>query len=175
MAMSAKQEYALLAPDEIASIRSTHHPEIYDLTRKDLVALRSRLRDLRGKAKTITRHKQRETRGRSEPRGRAFPASADQPQKRKQVFAAALKRVNKELSRLSMLDAKTRHTEAAQKALAQLRASKFTVAVPASRAEGEGMQPLDSLRRRRVLHRGKVGSVLKQNKIHQAARDARPD
>ena len=174
MSMSLKQEYALLEPDEIELLRSTHLPELYDLERKDVVALQARLRDLRGKAKTVTRQKQREARGKAEPRGKAFPASVDQPQKRKQVFAAALKRVNKELKRLSMLDARARHREAAQKALAQLRASKFSSAIPASRTEGKGMQPHESIRRRRTLHRGKVGSVLKQNTISQAIRDARP-
>ena len=172
--MSLKQEHALLKPDEIALLRSTHHPELYDLERKDLAALQTRLRDLRSKAKTMSRHKQREARGKSEPRGKAFPASADQPQKRKQVFAAALKRVNKELDRLAKLDAKARHIEAAQKALAQLRTSKFTPAAPASRTEDTGMRPQESTRRRRVLPRGKVGSVLKQNKVAQAVRDARP-
>lgn len=174
MSMSLKEEYALLKPDEIALLRSTHHPELYDLQRKDLVALQARLRDLRGKAKTVTHQKQREARGKAEPRGRAFPASAEQPTKRKQVFAAAVKRVNNELRRLAQLDAKAHHVEAAQHALAQLRASKFTSVVPESRTEGSGMQPQESSRRRRVLPRAKVGSVLKQNKVAQAIRDARP-
>ena len=173
--MSLKQEYALLKPDEVALLRSTHHPELYELERKALVALQGRLRDLRGQAKTVARHKQRETRGKSAPRGKAFPASADQPRKRKQVFAAALKRVNRELKRLAELDAKAQHVEAAHKALAQLRASKFAPTAPvAGRTEGKGMQPQETIRRRRILHRGKVGSVLKQNKVSQAIRDARP-
>ncbi|MBN9290555.1 MAG: hypothetical protein J0H36_05400, partial [Hyphomicrobium denitrificans] len=71
-------------------------------------------------------------------------------------------------------EAKVEHVEAAHKALAQRRASNFRPAVPASRTSGTGMQPQESIRRRRVLPRGKVGSVLKQNKIAQAARDARP-
>ena len=144
------------------------------MQRKDLVALQVRLRDLRSQAKTVARHKQREARGKSAARGKAFPASADQPQKRKQIFAAALKRVNRELKRLADLNSKAQHVEAAHKALAQLRASKFASAVPAGRTDGKGMQPQENVRRRRILHRGKVGSVLKQNKVSQAIRDARP-
>jgi len=172
--MSLKQEYALLTPDEVALLRTTHHPELYDLQRKDLVALQGRLRDLRGRAKTVVRHKQREARGKSAARAKALPAGTGQPQKRKQVFAAALKRVNRELKRLAELDAKAQHVEAAHKALAQLRASKFAAAAPASRTAGKGMQPQENVRRRRILHRGKVGSVLTQNKMSQAIRDARP-
>ena len=174
MSMSAKDERALLNSDEIAVLRSTHHPEIYDLGRKELSELQTRLRNMRDKARTLTRQKQRETRGKSEPRGKSFPGSVEQPQRRKQLFAAALKRVKKELTRLSKLEAKTQHVEAAHKALAQRRASNFKPAIPASRSSGAGMQPQESVRRRRVLPRGKVGSVLKQNKIAQAARDARP-
>jgi hypothetical protein len=173
--MSLKQEYALLKPDEVALLRSTHHPGIYELQRKDLVALQGRLRDLRDQAKTVVRHKQRDARGKSAPRSKAPSAGAEQPRKRKQVFAAALKRVNRELKRLSDLDAKAHHVEAAHKALAQLRAANFAPAAPATgRSEGKGMQPQASIRRRRILSRGKVGSVLKQNKVAQAARDARP-
>jgi len=174
MSMSAKTERALLSSDEIAVLRSTHHPEIYDLSRKELTELQTRLRDMRDKARTLTRQKQRETRGKSEPRGKSFPGSVEQPQRRKQLFAAALKRVKKELSRLSKLEAKMEHVEAAHKALAQRRASNFKPAFPAGRTSGTGMPSQESVRRRRVLPRGKVGSVLKQNKVAQAARDARP-
>ena len=173
MSMSLKQEHALLSPDEIALLRSTHHPALYDLKRDDLVALQGRLRDLRGKAKTRLRQKQRESRGKSEARGRSSSGSADSPQKRKQLFAAALKRVNTEITRLRNLETKAHNVEAARKALAQLRASKFKPAFPTSRTEGTGMQPQESTRRRRVLPRSKVGSVLKQNRMAQAVRDAR--
>lgn len=174
MSMSVKRENSLLNTDEIAVVRSTHHPYIYDLSRKDLTDLQSRLRDMRSKARTLTRHKQREARGKSEPRGKSFPGSVEQPQRRKQIFAAALKRVKKELNRLSKLEAKTRHVEAAHTALAQRRASNFKPAVPPSQTSGTGMQLQASTRRRRVLSCGKVGSVLKQNKVAQATRDARP-
>jgi hypothetical protein len=175
MSMSAKLEYALLKPDEIALLRSTHHPEIYDLDRKEIVSLRARLRDLRGKAQTLARQKQRETRGKSEPRGKSFPGGAEQPKKRKQLFAAALKRINNEMKRLTKMEAKAQHVEAAHRALAQLRASNFVPVVPPSRTAGEGMEPVENRRRRRILPRGKVGSVLKQNKVAQAVRDARPE
>ncbi|AGK59461.1 hypothetical protein HYPDE_38958 [Hyphomicrobium denitrificans 1NES1] len=174
MSMSAKRERALLNSDEIAVLRSTHHPDIYDLDRKELSDLQTRLRNMRDKARTLAHQKQREARGKSAPRGKSFPGGVEQPQRRKQLFAAALKRVKKELNRLNKLEARMHHVDAAHKALAQRRASNFIPAIPASRTSGAGMQPQESVRRRRVLSRGKVGSVLKQNKVAQAARDARP-
>jgi hypothetical protein len=44
---------------------------------------------------------------------------------RKQVFAAALKRVNKEIGRMRKLDARTAHIEAARRALDLRRAAQF--------------------------------------------------
>jgi len=173
MSLSIKLEHALLSQDEIALVRSTHHPEIYELSSKQLVEAQSRLRALRSKAKTVTRHKQREAKGTVPPRGKSLPGDLLGPQKRKQLFASALKRVNKEIHLQRKLEAKALHVEAAQRALAALRDSKFVPAIPESQSQGSGMQPNDSLRRRRVLSRSKVGSVLKQNKIAQAARDAR--
>lgn len=173
MSMSAKQERALLNADEIALLSKTHHPDIYDQDRSELIALQVRLRDLRSKARTVTRHKQREEKGRSEARGKAFPGSSDQPQRRKQIFAAALKRVNKEISRLQKIDANAQHVEAAHKALAQARSAKFEPAIPSGKTAGTGMKSVESRRRRSTLPRSKVGSVLKQNKVAQAVRDAR--
>jgi hypothetical protein len=173
MTLSAKLEHALLEKDEIVLLRSTHHPEIYVLGRKQLVDTQSRLRMLRGKAKTLTRQKQREAKGKSEVRGRTFPGELHGPQRRKQLFASALKRVNKELHRLEKLEAKARHVDAAHQALSLLRDAKFVPTVRANSTPGTGMQVKESRRRRRVLARGKVGSVLKQNKIARAVRDAR--
>lgn len=174
MPMSAKLERALVSSDELALLSGTHHPEIYELDRKELVAVQSRLRDLRGKARTVTRHKQREEKGKSAPRGKAFPGSSEQPLKRKQLLAAAVKRVNKEIDRRDRFDAKAMHVEAAHKALAQVRAANFASDMPASRTAGSGLQPKASTKRRRIVHRGRVGSILKQNKVGQAIRDARP-
>jgi hypothetical protein len=48
----------------------------------------------------------------------AFQGTAEHASERQQVFAAALKRVNRELKRLHNLAARTAHVEAARKALA---------------------------------------------------------
>jgi len=173
MTLSAKLEHALLEKDEIALLRSTHHPEIYLLGRRELADMQSRLRSLRGKAKTLTRQKQREGKGSSEARGKSFPGNLHGPLRRKQLFASALKRLNKEIHRLEKLEVKARHVDAAHQALSLLRDAKFVPTAPANHTPGVGMQVKESLRRRRVVPRGKVGSVLKQNKIAQAVRDAR--
>ena len=109
MSVSCKFERSLLSHEEDETIRATHHPAIYEHDPEGLKTLRVRLRQMRDKERTLTRQKQREVRGKAEPRGGSFPGTAEHPLHRKQVFAAALKRVNKELSRVHKLEAADRH------------------------------------------------------------------
>jgi hypothetical protein len=66
--------------------------------------LRQRLRDMRNKERTLARENRRALRGKGAPRGGSFPGTAEHPPlQRKQVFAAALKRVSKEIGRMQKL------------------------------------------------------------------------
>src|SRR5262245_50112154 len=107
MSLPSKSERSRLNHDEFEQIRLTHHPAIYDLSPDELHALKLRLRERRNKERALARQKLRELRGKAEPRGKSFPGTADQPLQRKQIFAAALKRINKELDRLHKLDRKS--------------------------------------------------------------------
>ena len=103
---------------------------------------------------------------------RAFRA-AEQPLKRKQVFANALKRVNKEIDRLRKFEARTVHVEAARRAFALSRSAKFVEYPAAGKTARDGMQPQVSARRRTTVPRSKIGSVSKATRVSQAIRDAR--
>jgi hypothetical protein len=166
-------ERGLLSHEENEVVRLTHHPEIYNLDLDGLKALRDRLRGLRNKERTLARQKQREHRGKAEPRGGSFPGTLEQPLRRKQAFAAALKRVNKELGRIAKLAARTAHVEAARLALALRRAAQFAPYPPAGDTAHEGMRPLPSRRRRTSVARAEIGRILQATKIAQAVRDAR--
>src|SRR4029450_8578417 len=111
MSIPCKSERSQLSHDEFETIRITHHPAIYDLAPKELDALKSRLREQRDKSRALATQKQHETRGKN------FPGTANQPLRRKQIFASALKRVNKELNRLHKLSARSAHVDAARSAL----------------------------------------------------------
>src|SRR5258708_22373346 len=172
MSMSCKRERSLLSHEEHETVRVTHHPAIYEHDVEGLQALRVRLRQLRDKERTLARQKQREVRGKAESRGGSFPGIADLPLHRKQIFAAALKRVNKEQGRIHKLKARTAHVEAARRALALHREAQF-VSYPAGNTAHEGMQPLPSRRRRMTVSRDKIGSISQRTKIAQATRDSR--
>lgn len=173
MSIPCKVERSQLRRDEFETVRVTHHPAIYHLSRNELHALKMRLREHRGKARALARQKQRESRGKAEPRRKSFPGTAEQPLRRKQIFAAALKRVNKEVDRLHKIEARTAHVEAARTALAQHRAAKFVHHPPADPTPHGGMQPRVDARRRTRVPRSKIGSVSQATKIAQAIRDAR--
>jgi hypothetical protein len=171
--MSCKRERSLLSHDEHETVRVTHHPTIYEHDVEGLQALRARLRQLREKERTLARQKQREVRGKAGSRGRSFPGIADLPLHRKQIFAAALKRVNEEWGRIHKQEARTAHVEAARRALAVRRAAQFAPYPAAGNTAPEGMQPLPSRCRRMTESRDKIGSISQRTKIAQATRDSR--
>jgi hypothetical protein len=92
---------------------------------------------------------------------------------RKQVFAGALKRVNKEIDRMQKLEARSAHVDAARRALAMRRAAQFPLRPPTGDTAVEGMRSLPSQRGKVILPRARIGSISQATKNAQAARDAR--
>jgi len=173
MSVPCKFERSLLSHDEYETISLTHHPAIYDVEPAELEAIQSRLRKMRAKEQTLSRQKRREARGRRGARGASFPGTAERPSQRKQVFAAALKRINKELERLHNLAARTAHVEAARQALALRRAANFIPYPPAGATASEGMTLNPSRRRKTIIEGAKIGRISQATKIAQAVRDTR--
>jgi hypothetical protein len=173
MSVTCKFERSLLSHEEYETIRLTHHPAMYDVEVAELEAMRPRLRKMRDKERTFDRQRRRERRGKTETRGASFPGSAEHTSQRKQVFAAALKRLNKELTRLHNVSARTSHVEAARKALALHRAANFMAYPAAGATANEGMVPKASTRRKNIITGAKIGRVSQATKVAQAVRDAR--
>jgi hypothetical protein len=173
MSIPCKFERSILSFDEHEIILRSHHPGIYDASLADLKALHQRLREMRDKERTLARANRRALRGKGAQRGASFPGTAEHPLQRKQVFAAALKRVGKEIGRMHKLEARTAHIEAARRALALRRAAQFPLRPAAGDTASEGMRPLPSQRRRTRVPPAKIGSVSQATKNAQAARDAR--
>jgi hypothetical protein len=163
-------ELSILKYDEQEIIRDTHHPAVGEMGRDRLESLRSRLRDLHDKERTFARHRQREVKGKAEPRAKSFSGTAEHAIQRKQVFVAAIKRVNKELQRIRKFEARKELGESARRALALRRAQQF------SRPQNdpnphEGMRSIPSLRRNMKVPPSKIGRVSQANKRAQARRD----
>ena len=172
MSIPCKFERSILNYDEHGIILRSHHPGIYKAGLDDLKGLRQRLRDMRDKERTLAHAKRREARGKGPARGQSLPGTAEHPLQRKQVFAAALKRVNRELHRMEKLEARTAHIEAARRALAMRRAAQFPPRPRAGDTPKEGMQPLPSRRRRTRVAPAMIGRASQATRNAQAARDA---
>lgn len=173
MSVPCKFERSLLSHDEHMTVRLTHHPAIYELDPAELQSALVRLRQMRDKERTLARQKQREMRGKGAPRGGSFPGTAEQPLRRKQVFASAKKRLNKELNHLRKLEARSAHVEAARQALALRRAANFQPVPPTYPASNDGMRPAQTRRRRTKVPPNRIGSISQATKVAQAVRDSR--
>lgn len=173
MSIPCRFERSVLSYDEHGVILRTHHPEIYEAGLEDLRALRQRLRGMRDKESTLAHAKRREARGKGPPRGQNLPGTAEHPLRRKQVFSAAVKRVNREIHRMEKLEARTSHIDAARRALAMRRAAEFPLRLQSGETPREGMHPLPSRRRRTRVNPAKIGRVSQATRNAQAARDAR--
>jgi hypothetical protein len=173
MAMSCKSESQLLSHEELQTVRATHHPAIYECDLKELRAVQARLRAEHAKLRTLINRSRRIHRGKPDPREHSSsPANAEHLQRRKQVFAKALKRVNNEVKRLRKYHANAMLAEAAHRALASRRAN-FVLAPSGGRTTSEGMHTNPSTRRRKTISRNRIGSVSQATKVAQAIRDAR--
>lgn len=173
MAISCKRERSLVNHEEYGVIQASHHPEIYDLDLSSLEKLRGRLHQMRDKERTLARQKQREQRGKAEPRGASFPGTAEQPMKRKQIFANALKRLNNEIRRTRTLEARAANVDAARRALAMRRAANFSVYPASGDTANEGMTPRPSRRRMTKVSGKRIGSTSQATKVAQARRDSK--
>lgn len=173
MAISCKRERSLVSHEEYDVIRASHHPEVYDLDLPGLEKLRGRLKQMRDKEQTLARQKQRERRGKAEARGGSFPGTTEQPMKRQQVFASALKRLNNEIRRTRYLEARAANVDAARRALAMRRAANFSVYPGAGDTANEGMNPQPSRRRMTKVSGKRIGSISQATKVAQARRDSR--
>ena len=89
------------------------------------------------------------------------------------MFAAALKRVNKEIGRMRKLDARAAHVEAARRALDLRRAAQFPSHPPTGGVARAGMRASPSERRRTRVSPARIGRVSQATKNAQAARDTR--
>jgi hypothetical protein len=173
MSLPCKTERSLLSHEEFETVRVTHHPAIYELTPAQLRTVLVRLREMRDKERTLARQRQREFRSKAEPRGGSFAGTVEKPLQRKQIFASAKKRVNKELKRVRGLEARSNHIEAAHRALALRRSTNFAP-IPSTHATSHsGMRPSPNMRRRTKAPPSKVGSISQATKVAQAARDSR--
>jgi hypothetical protein len=173
MVMCAKAERSLVTHEEFEILSQTHHPAILDLDENAISAAQQRIRDLRGKERTLVREMRRGIRGKAAPRGTSFPGNVEKPSRRKQIFSGALKRLNKETTRRHALAAREALADSSRRALAFKSAEGSPHHPSPGSSSHAGMNPVESGRQRTKVSRAKVGRVSQATKAAQAAKDAR--
>lgn len=171
MASTTSTERRILTEAEYEAVAQTRHPDLAARSRSDLLALARRLREHRDKARDITHHRRRESRGKAEPRG-AAPAPAETgTARKKQVFSAALRRLNSQVARLDDADRAPSQGAIARKALAMKRAGERRHHPDPGRSAGQGMRALSHEGVMTEVDPRQVGSVSQSGKNNQARRD----
>ena len=173
MSYSYKFERSLFEFEEFQPVHATHHPYIYDHSSEELTEVRSRLRDMRDKERTLARERSRSHRGKADDGGKQNTASIERPRERKQVLGSALQRVGKELKRRQKLEARARNVEAAQNALELRRKAQFKSIPKNTKKPAKDITPLPSRRRHWTVPGARIGSISQMTKNAQAARDTK--
>lgn len=172
MTTGAAGERRFLSQEELSVVGTTHFPQLSELDVGELRETRSRLRDLRDKARTIARHKRREARGKGPARAAGASGNSEHATRRKQIFSQALKRTNHQLERIEHAQARARTAAGYQKAMALLRRAESAERPGAGRHAHPGARSNPSLRRAMAADPAMVGRVSQAGKAAQARRDA---
>ena len=173
MGMTAGAERRALTAAEFELVSQTHHPAIRGLSREQLGDLVRRLRGHRDRARDISRQQRRELRGKAEPKGIA-PATDNSGTKLKaQVLASAVKRANREMTRLAQTGKRASQAELSRRALEMKRANQVRHHPDPGQTAGEGMRSLPSGTRTADVDPREVGRVSQFVKDAQVQRDSR--
>ena len=169
MGRSLRHEQQVLNADEVALVAATHHPALGALPDKELAELRKHVRERRDRAGQIAARQRREIRGKADrPRG-ARPVTEDLGSRvKKDVLAAAMKRLNAEAARREAKAARDAMKDSAARALEMRRQREAQASRPDSgRTPSEGMRAKDSSRTF-LRNRAKLGEVSQHTKDMQA-------
>jgi hypothetical protein len=170
MATSQRAERELLGHDAFSLIAPTHQPAIAALPPDELRAIATRLRAEHARLRDLIREGKRAKRGKGDARAAAH-IEAGKASRRKQVYAAALKRVNSRFEELTHERRRAEHRAALKAALARRRAQRAEHPA-AGFGNGGGMRSKSNAKTRKHVQGGRIGSVSAQNKRAQARRDA---
>lgn len=174
MAISRKDERSLLTHEEMQQVSRTHHPELDSASPDELRALRRDMRALRDKERGLARHKARVARGKAEQRGGSFPGTAERPKRRKQVFALALQRVNRAITRATAAESRDALVASQRQALALKRAARPHHRPANRRTAAKAPARTENPKSRTTVPGDQVGSVSQRTKKAQARRDNTP-
>jgi hypothetical protein len=173
MARSIKQERRLLCADELTLVEKTHHPALGLLPDQDLVELRKLVRERRDRAQDIAVRQRRELRDKAVSKGARAATVDSGTREKRDILAAAVQRLNKEIARRQAKAARQDLIDGAKRALDLRRANEAKSARPPSgRTANHGINP-KSTPAYTLRNPAKLGAIGQHNKNMQVKRDSR--
>lgn len=175
MAITRKDEARALDADERELVEKSHHPEVQELSDRDLADLVKLVRSRRDKARAEASRRRREMRGKGAPKG-ATPSKADAGSRMKlDVLAMAVRRLNAEAERRRQMASRVSLAESARNALALRKAAEADAPAESfnARTAHHGMRQNASARRQDLIRPMELGRQRKAGAVAQAKRDAR--
>jgi hypothetical protein len=152
-------------------VKQTHYPEICNLSKEELAAAARRLRDYRDKARDVSRQQRREMRGKAAAPGARPAGDNSGTLMKKQIFAGALRRLNREIKRVGQDERRASQSEHARRALEIKRANRVHHHPSAGRTAKRGMRPVPNETAPEIADPREVGRVAQSVKAGQAQRD----
>lgn len=144
MSLSKAAEKRMLTADEFEAVNRTRYPAIRELGPKDLADLVGALRRHRDTARDLSRQQRREMRGKAEPRGSKPAADNSGGAMKDQIFAGAVKRVNREIARHESAERRSAQSEKSRHALALKKAGDKPDRPKPGRTASRGMKSVPS-------------------------------
>lgn len=169
MAHSIGTERRLLG-DDFAAVAPSHYPALAELPAEEVLALARRLREQRDRLRGMAHANRRASRGKGEPRATAGNDAA--LARRKQVYAAALKRVNHRLDVLHGQARRAWHAASLREVLERKRAAASPHPSGGDAADA-GMRAKPSRKRTVRTDPREIGRVSQFVKNAQAKKDRR--
>lgn len=168
MAITRREEQRLLSHEEATLVAPSHHPELGQLSADDLRALAERIRAQQRRARDLVREATRARRGKGEARGAA--TSAERLSEKKQVFAAALRRVNAQFKRAEDARKPKGAAQGLRQALERRRAARPHHPQP-GRSANKGMRDTSHTEAHPGPDPRAIGSISQGTRNNQARRD----
>ena len=171
MSVPKDTEKKMLTEAEFDVVQKTHYPALAALSKEEIAEIVRRIRTYRNKARDIAHQQRREMRGKGAPRG-ARPAQDNTGTSiKKQIFAHALKRVNRALERREAAENKPNQAVLARRALAMKRANRKQHQPDPGRTAHGSAQPTPSRRATVEVDPREIGRVSDFVQRAQARRD----
>lgn len=172
MPVSRRTALRVLDNAEVELVEASRHPDLSDLSDKELQQLRSQLRERRNRAQDLANRAGRKMRGKNTSSTGDVPGHDEGVRQKVSILANAVQRVNHETSRRQRFHSKDELKRNAEKAL-ELRRAATRPQYPTSRRRDKGMRTIPNERAQDLVNRMEVGRVSQFVKDAQAKKDNR--